>query len=646
MDKIQKTICREELKSRICGLFAYLEENDAGVFRLHKATDSSDGCYGKIIENIKLPENVKLDVGNEVVLMSGGTYSYRTLMNYYYQYKDYDFSLNGGDNSFIFFIEKAIGKIAVNFTELGLNDEDNDLLPVVVYLANVRNLINTYQKLKVVYDYYTGGYTEEGGKLVPSKKDINTLEPEICCTCSKYVRMGGTIIYNWLFSLLPLADETATEYYGYADSGTSSLNFDIMLRQSVYDIGYLSCYLNEWVGGELHHEGELYTYNGNTYVCVKDNTDVYNKELMRFEFVEDDAHFRRIGTGNTSDDSENDDKPWWEKYSRIISSDNRFGNVFNIVEYDSDNNPKIADDFVLEGSSDSKLVSMRRFKTYLNASDTVETPEDGEDWLYYYRIGTVNGYKAVTDDLGNILDADKLEEGIVQPAISSPTTLAAYGNVITAITANESLRTITFEYVINAHLIAEKTEIVKDDDGNELYRYSDFIYDPSDRYHGVKYTETYSYDEGSELDELVKRKPVTPNTDNDEEEEYVEKFTFDEYVNDVNDNCTTFGKFAFNTTNSITSYNRTVSDEKMTFSYIKSDFTTTIKNEADYLFAEVYKTDYLNGITYKPEVENNVRIDRGNYSAFERHIKLSEVKTMEDMENYANNSFFNVQKTS
>jgi hypothetical protein len=54
----------------------------------------------------------------------------------------------------------------------------------------------------------------------------------------------------------------------------------------------------------------------------------------------------------------------------------------------------------------------------------------------------------------------------------------------------------------------------------------------------------------------------------------------------------------------------------------------------------------LGDITYKPTVDNNVRIDRGNYSAFERHLKLAEVKTLNDLAEYSNGSFFNVQKVN
>jgi hypothetical protein len=50
------------------------------------------------------------------------------------------------------------------------------------------------------------------------------------------------------------------------------------------------------------------------------------------------------------------------------------------------------------------------------------------------------------------------------------------------------------------------------------------------------------------------------------------------------------------------------------------------------------------GIHFKPYVEDNVDIDRGKNAAFERHIKLGEVKTLQDLENYQNGGFFNIKE--
>ena len=653
MIKIQKTICREELKSRIPALFAYIEENDAGEFRLHKATDSPQGCYGKIIENIKLPDNICLYIKElddsedqenpKYVLKSDEIYPYRTLMNYYYEYKNYEFT-DDDDDSFISFIDTAIGKVEIDFKALGLDEENNDMVPHYIYLANARNLFNQYSKLKIVYDYYTGGYIKEvDGKLAPSTFDINNLEGDICCLCAKYVRMGGTIMYNKLAELIPESENIAKDYYdlaikkdeekGYKEKyaksdfcnknedkniqiyNTLTLKLNVILNQSIHDIGYLSCYLNEWIGGDKHYAGELYTYNGNTYVCIVDNNDVYDKEKMRFEF--DDANFKKMSDVTTRDEN--------------ITICNPFGNKWVIRDEDGN---ILTDDksYNLYGSADSKLKSLRKYKNYINGEDKEEKPSDNEDWLYFYRKGVVINYTTVTDERGNIVSLSKPynDDGTMNPA-KDINDLMAYGNVIDDIDADQNNRTITFTYYINVHLKANKPPKEKhDDDGKPLYMFDGFYVD--DKYHGIKYTETYNYEEGSELDKLIKGE--------------IARITFEDYISDANETYVDFNKYAFSTIDSTVYYDKQLDTQIVSIPYVKSDYEVLIKNETDYLFADTFKVDYLDGITYEPSVDKDVMIDRGNYAAFERHLKLAEVKTMEDMENYSNNSFFNIQKVN
>ena len=55
--------------------------------------------------------------------------------------------------------------------------------------------------------------------------------------------------------------------------------------------------------------------------------------------------------------------------------------------------------------------------------------------------------------------------------------------------------------------------------------------------------------------------------------------------------------------------------------------------------APIFKEEYLLGISSTFKADVNVTINRGNAAAFERHFKLSECNTMEDLENYGNNIF-------
>ena len=57
--------------------------------------------------------------------------------------------------------------------------------------------------------------------------------------------------------------------------------------------------------------------------------------------------------------------------------------------------------------------------------------------------------------------------------------------------------------------------------------------------------------------------------------------------------------------------------------------------------AYLAKEEYLTNFSSPPKVDVNVTIDRGGVSAFEKHYKLAECNTMQDLVNYGNN-FFNL----
>ena len=82
MKTIEYKVSYEKMISRLPGLFAYLESDEFGNMSLHKATDSLDGCWGKIVENINLPSGVKLIVNGQEIL-SHGQYKLKVMNDKY-----------------------------------------------------------------------------------------------------------------------------------------------------------------------------------------------------------------------------------------------------------------------------------------------------------------------------------------------------------------------------------------------------------------------------------------------------------------------------------------------------------------------------------------------------------------------------------
>lgn len=66
-------------------------------------------------------------------------------------------------------------------------------------------------------------------------------------------------------------------------------------------------------------------------------------------------------------------------------------------------------------------------------------------------------------------------------------------------------------------------------------------------------------------------------------------------------------------------------------------------NQTNTSLSALTKEEYLFGITSTPEVKNDVFIDRGITTIFERHLKLSEVTSLGELTRYGKN-YFNVTK--
>ena len=774
MRTIEYKVSYENMISRIPGLFAYLDSNALGEVSLHHAYDSNCGCYGKIVENIKLPVGTSLIIDEKALLEEGKTYTFRTIITYYYQYRDlftkYEHIKDETrvitveeyknldtrkqnlykrriDSIFIEFVEKGIGKIEipsniykkcvensglyVNICKDNnvikeedyekLSDENkknyylkkNDNVPKFLYLANVISLYNELVKMSKQCMFYQNNKEKFGN------------DKHMCCLCERYINMGGDDLRNYVGSLIKEYREISNDYFKYADNEKSmTLDFDIDLVSSYDDMGIMDSYVEEWLPYKQYYEGDRVFYDGDIWRCTKDNTGYFNEDEMKVVFS--DKYFEKIN------------------------------NVFEKID-----NQKLVNieknTFKITGQTDSKLKDLRRFVTYMNDDNIGEKPENGYDWLFYYRIGNICNISTLNDDLGNILKLD----GKPTASKDDGDELMAYGDVITNIKANKIEKwipnqqyskddrvfydgsiwrctedntdqakfntnyfekveiedwteenTITFEYIINAHLIGntDSYSYKLDEDKNVIHYWKDFTYEKNT---GIKYTETYNYAKDSDLDKLINGefKLDIGKTDNGKaailiylgnekieieieewtankqyykgdrvshvdriwrckvdnkaaefnennfEEIKKEVFTFENYVNGkYDDNLKSF-KFEFITFNNELSYNKTIANQEVNIISTLTDFEV-FKNDNDE-FMEVhsmnkenlndkginmYRHDYFNGITYAPTKKIDVHIERGSTSCFQQHISFSEIKTLNDMTEYRNGSFFKINE--
>ena len=265
---------------------------------------------------------------------------------------------------------------------------------------------------------------------------------------------------------------------------------------------------------------------------------------------------------------------------------------------------------------------LRTTDQYVNGAGYRELPEEGYDWLWFYRIGFVASYDVATDDFGNI---ERYGDNTVHVG-DNVTDLYAYGNVILDITYDTNRKEITFKYVIGGHLTAKCESIKLDDDGNEIFTYKTFKYDPTDP-HGMVYEETYTYDD-EDIDRLI------------------QNGHFEQYVSEDRENIENYylrysdRKMAMRTDRLIRTVTDNLNGNIISYNTIESSYNETMDANMDYMYAPTFKDDVLNGIIHDPKISHDVKILRGNASAYERFIKLGEVKTIEDLDSYQNGSFF------
>ena len=644
MRKITRTICTEEMVSRMPSLFAYCEFDELNVLRVHKATDSIDGSYGHFACGVKPPCDLTLKFDDEIkyIALNGECISYRTLMNYYFQAKSEGLKRNR-DNSLIKFVEKGIGLVEISVHDIIVKKNGNgfdivneegentckkweflykstlgcvpdeeatsmsfifDVEPTMIeekiYLSQAKKLYNEMVKIKKLCLEY-----EREKQDTPDVKEPFETK-NVCCICDVYEKKGGDTMVNLLEFLIEEAEQTANEYLGYACLDKTSFNVSFDLFNTYNDAGYYTPYLLNWKPGQVIHGGEKFIFENEEGIMTMYQNDSNEKYYGHYD----------------------------EYNERVVFDKNDVTEVQpKLANYDSNGTPLNGQNeetnIEIIQKTDSKLKSLRRYTTYTNEYGEPQKPEENEDWLYFYTLGMVRNLKTKNDEFGNI----GFYGDVWQPLVENNyvVNLMAYGDIITDIVPNQDENTITFSYITGAHLKAQLVKTETDDDGNELFYYENFTVDNNSAYSkncGITYSETYVYEEDSPLSELISNQSDFIRYIKDEDS--IKRFT-----NEV---------FAFYTGNSKLSYDKQIDTKTATIDYLNTDMRYVKTHDIDVYNADIFKEDYLMGIHFKPNIEDNVDINRGKNAAFERHIKLGEVKTLQDLENYQNGGFYNIKE--
>ena len=470
MRTISYKVSYEKMISRLPAMFAYLETDEQGTCEIVKATKGKQGDYGMIIANINYDKGkfeYECKDGTQLNI-SNGEKTYRTLIETYYKaIRDKEWERNEDGTyvePFLAFMEKGIGLKYVGLSEEDSGNEECGvpildkfpLAPDYIYLGEAKTLYNKMVQMKkqlIFWEEHTKACTED-------KKFYQRIKEE-------FEMRNGDKLINKLGELIEEAEDVATEYLGYASNTNLTLDFNVNLVNTIKDLGLVTPYIEEWVAGKRYYEEDVvYHIDGNgygmTWYC-KPSEDAKKDEFGRpytEGFYEENTELIFFDDGSTiTIDGEKIDTP-----------KNWIPQTLNWVDRYEQEGTK-----VIEGTCNSHLTSLRRFTTYLNRNDEVETPDNYTDWLWYYRKGMVMNREEKYDEMGNLAVMYGKEEGYadgVEAIVGGdkPTNiefdtdnktvlnLAAWGDVITdikAINDREDGGTITFTYWLGVHLKAK-----------------------------------------------------------------------------------------------------------------------------------------------------------------------------------------------
>lgn len=488
MRTISYKVSYEKMISRLPAMFAYLDIDEQGTCKIVKATNGKQGDYGRIIANVYFKDDFKdgewvfehdCKDGTKLRIRKGEK-TYRTLIETYYKAikdKEWERKENGEyEDPFLAFMERGIGLKYVGLSEeVSENGECGvttikkfPLAPDYIYLGEAKTLYNKMIKMKKQLIFW-----EEHTKLcAEDKKYYQRLKEEF------EMRNGNNLI-NKLAELIEEAEVVATEYLGYTLKPDPSdnnklietnltLDFNVNLVNTIKDLGLVTPYIEEWVAGKRYYEEDVvYHIDGNgygmTWYC-KPSEDAKKDEFGRpytEGFYEENTELIFFDDGSTIMIGGED----------IETPKNWIPQTLNWVNRYEQEGTEV----VIEGTCNSHLTSLRRFTTYLNRNDEVETPDNYTDWLWYYRKGMVMNREEKYDEMGNLAVMYGKEEGHfdgVEAIVGGdkPTNikfdtdnktvlnLAAWGDVITDIKAvndREDCGTITFTYWLGVHLKAK-----------------------------------------------------------------------------------------------------------------------------------------------------------------------------------------------
>ena len=687
MRKIYKTISLEPMTSRLPSIWPAYMNNDPNPYffddnHLKERGYSYTSNYGMTPMNIVVPSNISIPyMDNNHCLTcnrsaNGNTYtptvikesetrencdlcecriiSFERLSIWYHKFKEYYNLLNNYGHcgvkysSATAYYDNESKKYPDDLyygnsreTYVNLDTEFSTMGGNTFYTWICQNVIPTYTIPTEYQDYWgrtmlyypdvikwIGWFKERYDKYGANPNCKNTSD---CCDCTEYVNRGGNSVYtsmtSWysniqskIISSLPKGKYPYMDLTHYKCYEPFHI-LPIEIQNSIEDLGEFTIFCEEYkvgvdyrvangYGATANTKGGTIVTNGDEIMRLKDGKRGYkfNNTYMENEF--DNASWDVINSPSAS-----------TTYTAYTSSKLKFIHLDNYLTDDVGN--------IIEG-----IYDVSEHANHQPAEGTILEP--------LYQIGVISNVTNVDghDDMfkGDVINSMtfyyKTVDGEIDGNTSGTvnTSGVSIANTISALTTHKDDYKIYDDDIYcdvnyNVGNIYVLYETIVEGKKVQRSRVANKTLDGFDG-SGVTYTETVQF-EKARVEYYLKQR-VKGSSPSDVRKLDVHSISYPIYVYRlkqkeelIDDN----------------SYNTTYIDNLSSFT-IKADrkYDNDYESSGD-TKAPIIREEYRIGVSAKENIKGNIYIDRGINSAFEKHLKLGEVTSLEALENYGNNYF-------
>lgn len=533
---------------------------------------------------------------------------------------------------------KAIPKTNTSCSTPGFVETIDDEGGFYNWMCN--NIIPTYKLPRSLQDYWQRdtlyypdvikwiGWFNDRSQFASYTTEASCSASSDCCECVEYVKRGGAAELTRM-----------NEWYGRIKQKITALNSTtlgsdgkpkpcflphiispIELQNSIEDLGEFTIFCEEYKVGVDYRTGDGYGATANTKTGTYVIKDGKVQKLTSGKGYKFDSTFM---------EKESDDSAWTSLPLSTTSA--------NVTGYTSSKLQYIHLDNYLTDDVGNMVEGLYDVGTKKN-----HQPKEGEVLEPLYQKGVitnivnVDGHEGMFK--GDVIDSMKFYYKFVDGGKDSETerTVSEKLKVVETINSSTSVKN-TKEATFTTEDDGEQTRIITSIYDDDIY--CDVTYHVGNIYtlvnnqaqlssEGVKYVETVQFQK-TRVEYQLKTENMSASP-SDVSKPSVHSVSYPIYVYKL--------KQKDNIIESNT-YNTPYGDNLSTF-----NITASRKYDADYeesgdTKSPIIMEEYRFGIAAPESVKSNIYIDRGINSAFEKHLKLGEVTSLESMLQYGNGYF-------